>query len=412
VVYHIPLLVLTKAAGSGLANGSQTSKVRTEADETVSTTTSSYDLRNRLPEVATATVPGSGPTVTDTATYTYDDEGNRVAVHEVQTSGGTTTADVTTRYNQDVAGGLSQVIEEYTGTNTTPGMSYVEGDLMLGQAAGTAFGWFLVDGQMSTRQVADGSGAVTARLAYDGFGNAVGTRSGATAYQYTNQRFDAAAGGYDLRARVYDAGTGRFTSSDPFPGWLDKPLSLHDYSYCWNDPIDWCDPTGYAPNFFTAGYLAYAEAEAQVALAGMAAVATSIQNAANPEQALIVMAGAAGAVMNLTVAGVNLTEAWSAFVQGRPAVHAEKQQSLRSKYGKPGGAEHKGGNNWDKHSKRDLGRGGEKGDWNRSPPLQRPQGHSGPWPPPQQGSPSYSFKINGRDQYGLTFPMGGRLRIR
>jgi RHS repeat-associated protein len=314
------------------ANGSQVSRERTEADETVSTTTSSYDLRNRLAEVATATVPGSGPTVTDTATYTYDDDGNRVAVREVRTSGGTTTSDVTTRYNQDVAGGLAQVIEEYTGTNTTPGMSYVEGDVMLGQAAGTAFGWFLVDGQMSTREVADGSGAITARLAYDGFGNAVAARSGATAYQYTNQRFDAAAGGYDLRARVYDAGTGRFTAADAFAGWVDEPLSLHDYAYCWNDPIGWSDPSGYAPNIFGTGYFAYAAAETQAALAGMAAVGTALQNAKTPEEGLLIMSGAVAATMNLTFAGINLAEAWNALVEGRPAARAKRSAS-RSPFG-------------------------------------------------------------------------------
>jgi RHS repeat-associated protein len=54
----------------------------------------------------------------------------------------------------------------------------------------------------------------------------------ATSLLYSGERTDAMTGLQDLRARLYDPGNGRFTSADPFAGWLDEPLSLHRYGYC------------------------------------------------------------------------------------------------------------------------------------------------------------------------------------
>jgi RHS repeat-associated protein len=47
-----------------------------------------------------------------------------------------------------------------------------------------------------------------------------------------------------LRARWYDATTGRFNRLDPFFGNLTDPQSLHKYAYVHGDPIQGVDPTG------------------------------------------------------------------------------------------------------------------------------------------------------------------------
>ncbi len=47
-----------------------------------------------------------------------------------------------------------------------------------------------------------------------------------------------------LRARWYDATTGRFNRLDPFFGNLTDPQSLHKYAYVHGDPIQGIDPTG------------------------------------------------------------------------------------------------------------------------------------------------------------------------
>ena len=47
-----------------------------------------------------------------------------------------------------------------------------------------------------------------------------------------------------LRARWYDASTGRFNRLDPFFGNLTDPQSLHKYAYVHGDPVNGIDPTG------------------------------------------------------------------------------------------------------------------------------------------------------------------------
>jgi 3D (Asp-Asp-Asp) domain-containing protein len=50
-----------------------------------------------------------------------------------------------------------------------------------------------------------------------------------------------------LRARWYDAGTGRFTSEDLWEGDSRDPLTLNPYLYVLNNPVNLTDPTGRFP---------------------------------------------------------------------------------------------------------------------------------------------------------------------
>jgi RHS repeat-associated protein len=61
---------------------------------------------------------------------------------------------------------------------------------------------------------------------------------------YTGEWWDDGVGLLYLRARWYDARTGRFTQVDPVPGYAQIPRSLHIYIYAWDDPINWIDPSG------------------------------------------------------------------------------------------------------------------------------------------------------------------------
>jgi hypothetical protein len=47
-----------------------------------------------------------------------------------------------------------------------------------------------------------------------------------------------------LRARYYAPDQGRFTSRDPFPGFLSQPNSLTAYVYALNNPVLLTDPSG------------------------------------------------------------------------------------------------------------------------------------------------------------------------
>jgi RHS repeat-associated protein len=98
---------------------------------------------------------------------------------------------------------------------------------------------------MSTRMLADAAGTLTDRYDYDAFGNVLGSQ-GTTPneYRFDGQRLDPSLRLYHLRARYYDPIAGRFTTTDPFPGVIFEPASLHPYTYAYNDPVNKSDPSG------------------------------------------------------------------------------------------------------------------------------------------------------------------------
>ncbi|MCL2354590.1 MAG: hypothetical protein FWC68_01635, partial [Oscillospiraceae bacterium] len=81
------------------------------------------------------------------------------------------------------------------------------------------------------------------RYSYDPFGNE--TRIGFTRsrFGYNAEHTDLTGLQY-LRARYYNPNKGRFTSEDPFRGFLDLPISQNRYTYVHNNPINHIDPTG------------------------------------------------------------------------------------------------------------------------------------------------------------------------
>jgi RHS repeat-associated protein len=103
----------------------------------------------------------------------------------------------------------------------------------------------LTDGLGSVCQLADASGAIVQSYTYAPFGEllaAQGTRS--SALQYTGAQTDLDTGLVYLRARWYDSATGRFTTRDPFPGFVVLPQTLHPYVYVNNNPVNLTDPSG------------------------------------------------------------------------------------------------------------------------------------------------------------------------
>ena len=80
---------------------------------------------------------------------------------------------------------------------------------------------------------------------FDAYGQTVSsTGSTVNPYHYSGERRDAESGMYQLRARYYHPGIGRFMSRDPFAGRADSPVSRHRYLYANDDPVNGSDPTG------------------------------------------------------------------------------------------------------------------------------------------------------------------------
>jgi RHS repeat-associated protein len=103
--------------------------------------------------------------------------------------------------------------------------------------------WLLGDHLGSTSVTANADGTLASAQTYTAWGT---TRSGTlpTDRQYTGQISESQLGIYFYNARYYDPYLARFISPDtliPQPG---SPLAWDRYSYTYNNPIRYSDPTG------------------------------------------------------------------------------------------------------------------------------------------------------------------------
>jgi RHS repeat-associated protein len=168
--------------------------------------------------------------------FEYDHSGIRVAIK----ANGEETRFLIDKNQQQYA----QVIEEYQ-ANGTVDKSYVHGIDLISQEDANGRIYYQVDGLGSTRLLTDNNGAIVVEYDYDAYGNL--TRKVGDAdnnYLFAGEQFDDAVDGYYLRARYYDPATGRFNSTDPFEGYNNWPVTLHDYLYVGNNPVKYLDPSG------------------------------------------------------------------------------------------------------------------------------------------------------------------------
>jgi uncharacterized delta-60 repeat protein len=223
---------------------------------TTPTSTYTYDVRNKMTGFSGAT---------GTATYVYDDSGNRVR----ETTGGTTSFYLTDTANPT---GYTQPIEVWTSTSgslssATLNTSYLIGDRVFGQDVGGTLSFLQVDGHGDTRLIANGTGTLINVLNYDAFGDALNfdTSAAPTIFLYPDGPLDPVSG-----LRMPGDGTrdldGFFFLEMDFGGaGMGKPsdpISLHKYLYADADPINGNDPSGHnAAAFFAAeaGEAAFAD---------------------------------------------------------------------------------------------------------------------------------------------------------
>jgi RHS repeat-associated protein len=220
------------------ANGSLTSQTASDGSESIQYR---YDLQNRL---AGATIDRGGTHI-ETA-YAYNDAGIRVRTTETTTVNGgpPTVNDRLLVVDDNNPTGYAQVLEEYT-----PGgllvASYRYGLEPLSQSQSGMSSYCLMDGHSGVRLLLSAANAVLASYRYDAFGGLLASSGIAiNPLLYRGERFDAVLGQYYLRARFYDAATGRFTSVDPYPGVLAVPSTLPKYLYAAADPVNYHDPSG------------------------------------------------------------------------------------------------------------------------------------------------------------------------
>jgi len=112
---------------------------------------------------------------------------------------------------------------------------------------GAQMGYYIYDGRGSVSQVVSEAGDYVAGYGYDPFGNMTkGMPEAGNVFGYNAEAYNAAADIQYLRARYYDAGTGRFVSEDDYLGDKAEPLSRNRYIYGQNNPVGNVDPSGHA----------------------------------------------------------------------------------------------------------------------------------------------------------------------
>ncbi|MBZ0099447.1 MAG: RHS repeat-associated core domain-containing protein, partial [Taibaiella sp.] len=171
------------------------------------------------------------------ALYRYDHAGRRT-----QESINSTV----THFLWDEISPYGDVIAEYDATSTPQAHYTLADGQLLAQTRGADTHFYLQDGQMSVRMLADETGTVTDSYDYDAFGE-IDAQTGTTpnAYLYTGQQYDAETGLYSLRARYYNPADGRFLSRDSYAYNYQNPFELNRYSYAANNPTNGYDPTGH-----------------------------------------------------------------------------------------------------------------------------------------------------------------------
>lgn len=196
-------------------------------------TTTNYEW-NTKGELTAVEVTENGET--GRIEFEYDHNGIRVAI---DVDGEVTHFLIDNNQQQ-----YAQVIEEYQ-TNGTVNTTYTHGWDLISQDDGANRIYYQVDGLGSTRLMTGNNGSLIVEYDYDAYGNL--TRKVGDAdnnYLFAGEQFDEAVDGYYLRARYYDPNTGRFASTDPFEGFNNQPLTLHDYLYAGVNPVNAIDPSG------------------------------------------------------------------------------------------------------------------------------------------------------------------------
>lgn len=243
----------------------------TSITDAAGTTTYTYDSLNRLTGIQR---PGG-----ETTAYTYDVRGNRSTVTNdtwpinpeatnytynewdqlTQYQTGTSAAlfqygptglrskkatpTETVRYHYNNNG---KVIAESNASNELTA-NYIWGpDRLLSkkEAGGNQY-YYLYNGHGDVTQIVDTSGNPVNSYSYDEWGNILSqTEQINNPFKYAGEIHDPETGLYYLRARYYDPSLGRFINKDTNEGDITNPLTLNLYTYAYNNPLIYIDPSG------------------------------------------------------------------------------------------------------------------------------------------------------------------------
>ena len=169
--------------------------------------------------------------------YSYNGEGLRTG--KTVTEGGDTER-TTFLYE------YSNVVLELDESGAESAYNVYGNDTLISRTADNITYYYLYNGHGDVVQLTDTAGAVVMTYNYDAFGVVIqATGSVVNSFMYCGYRYDSETEMYYLNARYYHPAIGRFTSADTYVGRMTDPLSLNLYTYCYNNPLIYHDPTGH-----------------------------------------------------------------------------------------------------------------------------------------------------------------------
>src|SRR6266508_2248774 len=203
--------------------------------------TFSYDQANRLVRSSLAG--------TDVVSYSYDGDGNRRSKGVVVGLG----------YTLDVNRALPVVVTDVEnkyvwGASLTHARGPLGSVTVEGNTVPLQLGVVHADGLGSVRALTSEDGSVFQTYRTDEFGVPILTDSlGASLqpFQFFGEQRDIETGFVYLRSRYYVPEIGRFLTRDRSAGFRRLPVSLNRYTYAWNDPVKYRDPSGFGPGSAT-----------------------------------------------------------------------------------------------------------------------------------------------------------------
>ena len=191
--------------------------------------------------------------------------------------------------------------------------------------------YYLQDELGSPLRIEDESGFTRETYGYGAFGEDLyGNQGVLQVFGYTGYQRDNVAGTYYAQAREYQAEVGRFAGQDLIAGFMDMPLSMNRYSYCFNMPMILVDLGGAWPSWSDIAKVSLTT----VAIVGIAAISISTGGLAGA----VLMGVASGAAIGGTVNGIINVKNSGSFANGfvGGAVSGGVQGGLGVAYG-PGG---------------------------------------------------------------------------
>ena len=132
---------------------------------------------------------------------------------------------------------------------------YLRGANLISQEIGSNSFYYLFNAHGDTIQQIDQNGDATPKYKFDAFGVQENPNDNdPNPFRYCGEYWDRETKSYYLRSRSYNPESGRFSSEDtvsclakimPNEQLIIDPLSLNRYTYCGNNPITYCDPSGH-----------------------------------------------------------------------------------------------------------------------------------------------------------------------